>query len=162
MGVGYKVGRIKRHNLRHRAYLECLSLHVNGLKQQAIADKLKLDQSTVSRILDQIHDESKDMSRYLTDEIPWSIRRSLLTFDDVQAKASQMFDATKDPRVKHLCLLLQLSVTSDRNNLLASLHGLNEAMATVKLVVEPLKQPPQLMTSSIEDDNKSDGDGDLS
>lgn len=125
--------RMSRNSLKAKAYLDTLTLYSRGYNQMQISSKLKISQPVISRWISMIHRESLDMlPEYITRIVPFEIRRSLITYNEVQLRANEMYDNTQDPRVKQLALSLIMNVTSERNQLLSAVHGVNEAIITIK------------------------------
>ncbi len=124
--------RILKNSAKQRVFLEVLSLYAKGYNQSQIVDKVHISQPVVSRMISKIHDDSlAKLPYYLTSQIPWEIERSLITYNEVEVKAWELADHA-DPRIRQLGLNLVMQCTSDRQSLLSTLHGTNEAIQTIR------------------------------
>ena len=94
-----------------------LSLHVMGLSQVEIASELKVNQSTVSRDLQYIKQESRRrIDKYLREDVPFEYERYLATFDEISKKLwKTVNDFNTDPKDKIRALSL-LNQANDKRH----------------------------------------------
>ena len=94
-----------------------LSLHIMGLSQDEIATELKINQSTVSRDLQYINQESRRrIDKYLREEVPFEYERYFAAFNEISKKLWQTVnDYNTDPKDKIRALSL-LNQANDKRH----------------------------------------------
>jgi hypothetical protein len=102
---------------RENRLSKILSLHVMGLSQAEIANELKVNQSTVSRDLQYIKQESRRrIDKYLREDVPFEYERYFATFDEISKKLwKTVNDYNTDPKDKIRALSL-LNQANDKRH----------------------------------------------
>jgi ECF sigma factor len=94
-----------------------LSLHIMGLSQEEIAIELKVNQSTVSRDLQYIKQESRlRIDKYLREDVPFEYERYFAAYNEISKKLWQTVnDYNTDPKDKIRALSL-LNQANDKRH----------------------------------------------
>jgi hypothetical protein len=94
-----------------------LSLHIMGLSQEEIAIELKVNQSTVSRDLQYIKQESRRrIDKYMREDVPFEYERYFAAYNEISKKLWQTVnDYNTDPKDKIRALSL-LNQANDKRH----------------------------------------------
>lgn len=122
---------------KEERFAQMLSLHTKGLTQKEIAEKLDINQSTVSRDLHYIRQNARaHIENYLQNDIPFEFQSILRGLDEIIKTIWNMIEeqeVTAKEKYNFLNLLaslytkrIQLLIGSDPNEYLNLTHYINE------------------------------------
>jgi predicted transcriptional regulator len=100
---------------------KALELNSRGYSVVDIAKKLQVSHSTISRDLEHIRNESREvMQDYLTDTLPTDVRRTLIAMDDIIKTSWDISENAQDDKIRLEALRLVNNVMTSRTELLGN------------------------------------------